>query len=149
MPILGKIGPPEAALRPLKLSASTVLEVENSRSEFWLEIKILLYKSTSGNTKMASELEFLAKQKKIVSKIPRFFSASRNQLISLIKFFCLSRNSNSDTIFVFPEVDLYNRILISSQNSDLEFSTSSTVEAETSTTSRSAPRCTIWLEIGM
>ena len=31
----------------------------------------------------------------------------------------------------------------------LEFSTSSTVEAETSTTSRSAPRCTIWLEIGM
>ena len=87
MPILGKIGPPEAALRLLKLSASTVLEVENSRSEFWLEIKILLYKSTSGNTKMASELELVTKQKFFISKIPWFFSASRNQMISIIKIF--------------------------------------------------------------
>ena len=38
-----------------------VLEVENLRSEFWLEIKILLYKSTPGNTKMASEFELDAK----------------------------------------------------------------------------------------
>ena len=138
MPILGKIGPPEAALRPLKLSASTVLEVENSRSEFWLEIKILLYKSTSGNTKMASEFELVAKQKVFISKIPQFFSGSRNQLISLIIFFCLATNSNSDAIFVFPEVDLYNRILIWSQNSDLEFSTSSTVEAKALKASRAA-----------
>ena len=33
---------------------------------------------------------------------------------------------NSDAIFVFPMVDLHNRILISSQNSDLEKSASST-----------------------
>ena len=33
-----------------------VLEAEILRSEFWFEIKILLYKSTPGNTKMASEL---------------------------------------------------------------------------------------------
>ena len=46
--------------------------------------------------------------------------------ILLIKMFHLASNSNSDAIFVFPGVDLYNRILISSQNSDLEFSTSST-----------------------
>ena len=38
-----------------------VLEVENPRLEFWLEIKILLYKSTPGNTKMASELNLDAK----------------------------------------------------------------------------------------
>ena len=75
---------------------------------------------------MASELELVAKQKFFISKIPWFFSASRNQLSSLIKFFCLATNSNSDAIFVFPEVDLHNRILISSQNSDLEKSTSST-----------------------
>ena len=121
------VGPPAAAREAFKALASTVLEVENSRSEFWLQIKILLYKSTSGNTKMASEFELVAKQKVFISKIPQFFSGSRNQLISLIIFFCLSRNSNSDGIFVFPVVDLYNRILISSQNSDLEFSTSSTV----------------------
>ena len=77
MPILGKIGPPEAALRPLKLSASTVLEVENSRSEFWLEIKILLYKSTSGNTKMASEFELVAKQKKIINEISWFLEPEK------------------------------------------------------------------------
>ena len=52
------------------------------------------------------------------------FSASRNQMISIIYFFfCLARYS--DVIFVFPEVDLYNRILISSQNSDLKKPTSS------------------------
>ena len=33
-----------------------VLEAEILRSEFWFEIKIILYKSTPGNTKMASEL---------------------------------------------------------------------------------------------
>ena len=33
---------------------------------------------------------------------------------------------NSDAIFVFPRVDLHNKILISSQNSDLEKSASST-----------------------
>ena len=51
--------------RPPRLQSFglAVLEVDFSRSEFWLEIKILLCKSSSGNTKMASELEFLAKQK--------------------------------------------------------------------------------------
>ena len=38
-----------------------VLEAEILRSEIWFEIKILLYKSTPVNTKMASELEFDAK----------------------------------------------------------------------------------------
>ena len=38
-----------------------VLETKILRSEFWFEIKILLYKSTARNTKMASELEFDAK----------------------------------------------------------------------------------------
>ena len=76
---------------------------------------------------MTSELELIAKQKNFISKIPWFFSASRNQMILIIKFFCLARYSNSDVIFVFPVVDLYNRILISTWYDDLEKSTSSTV----------------------
>ena len=45
-----------------------VLEVENPRSEFWLEIKILLYKPTLGNTKLASELKSNIKQNIFISK---------------------------------------------------------------------------------
>ena len=123
----GTLGPSAAAreggLQSFGLAVA-VLEVDFSRSSYQVEIKILLYKSTSGNTKMTSE--YLAKQKKFISEIPDYFSASEIQCISLIKFFCLARYSNSDAIFVFAEVDLYNRILISSQNSDLQFSTSST-----------------------
>ena len=55
-----------------------------------------------------------------------FWRRKKNHGILLIKIFCLATNSNSEAIFVFPEVDLHNRILISSQNSDLEKSTSST-----------------------
>ena len=40
---------------------SELLVAEILRSEFWLEIKILFYKSTPGNTKMASELKLDAK----------------------------------------------------------------------------------------
>ena len=40
--------------------------------------------------------------------------------------FYLASNYNSDAIFVFPGVDLYKRILISNQNSDLKISASST-----------------------
>ena len=47
--------------------------------------------------------------------------------ILLIKKFCLASYQSKVVIFVFPGVDLYNRILISSQNSDLGFSTSSTM----------------------
>ena len=61
---------------------------------------------------MASEIELVAKQKKFISEIPDYFSASENRCISLIKIFCLATNSISDAIFVFPVVDLYNRILI-------------------------------------
>ena len=43
-----------------------------------------------------------------------------------IKMFYLACNFNSDAIFVFPGVDLYNRILISNQNSDLKILVSST-----------------------
>ena len=40
--------------------------------------------------------------------------------------FYFTLNFNYDAIFVFPRVDLHNKILISSQNSDLEKSASST-----------------------
>ena len=87
---------------------------------------------------MASEFEFIVKQKIFINEISWFLEAEKNHEILLIKIFCLARNSNSDAIFVFPEVDLYNRILIWSQNSDLEFSTSSTVEAKALKASRAA-----------
>ena len=55
-----------------------------------------------------------------------FGNFSKNQLISLIKPICLAINQNSDDIFVFPEVNFDNTILISSQDSDFGISTSST-----------------------
>ena len=114
--------------RPPRLQSFglAVLEVDFSRSEFWLEIKILSCKSTSGNTKMASELELVGKQKNFINEISWFLEAEKNHGILLIKFFCLATNSISDAIFVFAVVDLHNRILISSQNSNLEKSASST-----------------------
>ena len=36
---------------------------------FCLQIKILLYKSTSGNTKMASKMELVGKQKIFINEI--------------------------------------------------------------------------------
>ena len=88
IPILTKFGRTEAARRASKGFGLVVLEVENSKLEFCLQIKILLYKSTSGNTKMASEIELVAKQNNFISVIPDYFSASEIQCISLIIFFC-------------------------------------------------------------
>ena len=56
---------------------------------------------------------------------------------------------NSDANFVFPRVDLYNKILISSRNSDLGFSTSSTVEAKASEAVRTAAGGPRGLKFGM
>ena len=50
-----KFQPPRPLLgqsRPRRSFSFYVLEVKNPRSEFWVEIKILLYKSTPGNTKI-------------------------------------------------------------------------------------------------
>ena len=69
--------------------------------------------------------------------------------ILLIKMFYLASNSNSNVSFVFPGVDLYNRILISSRNSDLGFSTSSTVEAKASEAVRTAAGGPRGLKFGM
>ena len=103
-----------------------VQEVENPRSEFWLEIKILLYKPTLGNTKLASELKSNIKQNIFISKNYEILELRKKSKILLIKMFYFMLDFNSDAIFVFPMVDLHNRILISSQNSDLEKSASST-----------------------
>ena len=81
---------------------------------------------------MASEFEYLSKQKNFINEISWFLEAEKNHEILLIKNFCLTINSNSDAIFVFTEVDLDNRILIRGQNSDLEFSTSSTARPKLS-----------------
>ena len=68
---------------------------------------------------MASEFELVAKQKKFIIEIPDYVSASENQCVSLIKNFCLATISISDAFFVFPVVDLYNRILISSETDEV------------------------------
>ena len=116
----GTLGPSAAAreggLQSFGLAVA-VLEVDFSRSSYQVEIKILLYKSTSGNTKMTSE--YLAKQKKNIIEIIWFLEAEKNHGTLLMKIICLAINSSSDVIFVFPEVDSYNKISISRQNSDL------------------------------
>ena len=61
---------------------------------------------------MASELELVGKQKNFINEISWFLEAEKNYGLLLIKTFCLATNSISDAISVFPEVDLYNRILI-------------------------------------
>ena len=66
---------------------------------------------------MATEFEldaYLMKQFLLV-KFQTNWSIPENRLILLIKMFHLASNSNSNTILVFPEVDLLNRILISRQ----------------------------------
>ena len=55
-----------------------VLEVENPRSEFWLEIKILLYKSTPGNTKMALEFDLDAKKAEFIIATNQFSGIDRS-----------------------------------------------------------------------
>ena len=71
---------------------------------------------------MAPEFELMVKQKSFIYEIHWLFGTEWSYGVSLLKLFCLPTNSNSDVIFVFPEVDLDNRILISSQDSDLGFS---------------------------
>ena len=97
-----------------------VLEVKNPRSEFRLEIKILLYKSTLGNTNLASELKSNIKQNIFISKNYEILDLRKKSKILLIKMFYLTLDFNSDVIFVFLRVDLHNKILISSKNFDLE-----------------------------
>ena len=75
---------------------------------------------------MASELKSNIKQNIFISKNYEILELRKKSKILLIKMFYLTFDFNSDGIFVFPRVDLHNKILISSQNSDLEKSASST-----------------------
>ena len=58
---------------------------------------------------------------------PKFRSTPDITRDSLIQMFCLVMDSNSNAIFELADIDLHNRILISSQNSDLKKLASSTV----------------------
>ena len=80
IPIFSFFGHPGAAREASEALASTVLEVKNPRSEFRLEIKILLYKSTPGNTKMTLEFELDTKQNIFISKIPDRLIDSRKMI---------------------------------------------------------------------
>ena len=72
IPIFSFFGHPGAAREASEALASTVLEVKNARSEFRLEIKILLNKSTPGNTKMVPEFELDAKWNIFIGDINQF-----------------------------------------------------------------------------
>ena len=63
--------------------------------------------------------------------------------------FCLPLESDKKAIFVIPMVDLHNRILISSQNSDLEKSASSTARPKTLEAPRAASKSAMKLQFGM
>ena len=63
--------------------------------------------------------------------------------------FYLTLDFNENAIFVFPRVDLHNKILISSQNSDLEKSASSTARPKTLEAPRAASKSAMKLQFGM
>ena len=104
-----------------------VLEAEFLRSEFWLEIKILLSKSMSGSSKIASELKSSVSESRCINAASLQKISQKVGVHSLLQRLSETLDFNSDAIFELPDIDLDNRILISSQNSDLKNSASSTV----------------------
>ena len=111
--------------------ASKVLASHYWRSKirgrnFGLKLKFYYANRPLGTRKWHQNWNWTPNETFLFVKSIDFQELINRSRILLIKMFHLVSNSNSDVIFVFPEVDLHNRILISSQNSDLGFSTSST-----------------------
>ena len=94
---------------------------------FGLKLKSYYANRPLGTRKWLQNLNRTPNKTFLLVKFLTDRSIPENRLDSLIQMLYLVSKSNSNAIFVFPGVDLYNRILISSQNSDLEFSTSSTM----------------------
>ena len=87
----------------------------------------------SGSSKIASELKSNDSEKSfIIADSPRKY-LQKVGVHAIIKLFSESLDFNSDAIFELPDIDLDNRILISSQNSDLKKSTSSTARPKLQT----------------
>ena len=127
----GKSYSPTRLSRP-KQSASKVWASMYWRSKIWgrnfgLKLKFYYTNRPLGTRKWHQNLNWTPNKTFLLVKVMTDWSIPENRLKSLIKMSHFVSNSNSDAIFVFPGVDLYNRILISSQNSDLGFSTSSTM----------------------
>ena len=126
MPNFSPLGP-SASVR----SASEVLASMYWRSKirgwnFGLKLKFYYTNRPLGTRKWHQNLNWTPNETFLLVKFLTDRSVPENRLISLIKKFCLASYQSKIIIFVFPGVDLYNRILISTQNSDLRFSTSST-----------------------
>ena len=121
---------PTRLSRP-KQSASKVWASMYWRSKIWgwnfgLKLKFYYTNRPLGTRKWHQNLNWTPNKGGLLVKSFDFQESTNRSGILLIKMFHLASSSNSDAIFVFPGVDLDNRILISTQNSDLEFSTSST-----------------------
>ena len=93
---------------------------------FGLKLKSYYANRPLGTRKQLQNLNRTPNKTFLLVKFLTDRSIPENRLISLIKKFFLASYQSKIVIFVFPGVDLYNRILISTQNSDLRFSTSST-----------------------
>ena len=118
---------PSATVR----SASEVSALQYWRSKiqgwnFGLKLKFYYTNRPLGTRKWHQNLNWTPNETFLLVKFLTDRSVPENRLISLIKKFCLASYQSKIVIFVFLGVDLHNRILISTQNSDLEFSTSST-----------------------
>ena len=127
----GKSYSPTRLSRP-KQSASKVWASMYWRSKIWgrnfgLKLKFYYTNRPLGARKWHQKLNWIPNKGGLLVKSIDFPESIDRSGILLIKMFHLASNSNSDAIFVFPGVDLDNRILIWSQNSDLKFSTSSTM----------------------
>ena len=93
---------------------------------FGLKLKFYYTNRPLGTRKSHQNLNWTPNKSFLLVKLNDFQESIDRSGILIIKMFHLASNSISDAIFVFPGVDMYNRILISRQNSNLGFSTSST-----------------------
>ena len=108
-----------------KVSASKYWRSKIRGWNFGLKLKFYYSSWPLGTRKCHQNLNWWSNKKVLFIK-SIYFSKEKKKTL-LIKSFCLATNSISDAIFEFPRVDLDNWILISSQNSNLGFLTSSTM----------------------
>ena len=127
IPIFSQIGRPAFVRLTFKVSASIYWRSKIRGRNFGLKLKFYYTYRPLGTRIWHQNLNWTPNKSFLLVKVMTDWSIPENRLKSLIKMSHFVSNSNSDAIFVFPGVDLYNRILISSQNSDLGFSTSSTM----------------------
>ena len=126
MSILSPISAPEPGRAAFKVLASQYRRPIFRGRNFGLKLKSYYANRPLGTRKWHQNLNWTRNETFLLVKFIDFQESIDRSGILLIKMFYLTLDFNSDAIFVFPRVDLHNKILISSQNSDLKKSASST-----------------------